>query len=105
MTCPFLSQRDMAIPGICALPAQTPMRMGSRVPLNLVEKGPGRTGRNRWTDTRHNAFGPRLGIAYQIRPDTVIRAGGGIYYVPVREGANADTHNTGFAGYRNIFQP
>ena len=25
--------------------------------------------------------------------------------MPVREGANADTHNTGFAGYRNIFQP
>jgi hypothetical protein len=67
--------------------------------------GPGRTGKFRWTNTRTDAFGPRLGVAYLVTPNTVLRAGGGIFYMPEREPANSDTHNTGFAGYRTVSAP
>ena len=67
--------------------------------------GPGRIGQNRFTDFRKNGWGPRIGFAYQVTPTTVVRAGGGLFYDPPREGGNADTHNTGFAGYRSVFQP
>ena len=67
--------------------------------------GPGRIGQNRFTDFRKNGWGPRIGFAYQVTPTTVVRAGGGLFYDPPREGGNADTHNTGFAGYRTVNQP
>ncbi len=47
---------------------------------------------------RENAFGPRLGIAYQLTPKTVIRTGGSIYYMPPREDGNADNGTQGYAG-------
>ncbi len=48
--------------------------------------GPGRTGKHRFYNTRTNAWGPRLGLAYLVKPNTVLRAGGGLYYSPIREG-------------------
>jgi hypothetical protein len=36
--------------------------------------------------TRWNDFGPRLGVAYQIAPKTVIRAGYGFFYSPENDG-------------------
>ncbi len=48
--------------------------------------------------TRKNAFGPRLGFAYQLTPKTVIRSGGSIYYQPAREDGNADNGTQGYAG-------
>lgn len=60
--------------------------------------GTGRTGLDRFAETRENAFGPRLGIAYQLTPKTVIRAGSGIYYQPTREDGNADKGVQGFGG-------
>lgn len=60
--------------------------------------GPGRSGIDRFGDTRLNAWGPRAGFAYRIYPSTVIRGGGGIFYMPVREDGNADNGNMGFAG-------
>jgi hypothetical protein len=41
--------------------------------------GPGRIG-GQVTKTYPWAFGPRLGIAYQLAPNTVLRAGGGVTY-------------------------
>src|SRR5215831_7817397 len=49
-------------------------------------------------ETRMNAFGPRLGIAYQVNSKTVIRTGGAIYYQPPREDGNADNGIQGFGG-------
>jgi hypothetical protein len=66
--------------------------------LIFAGEGPGRTGQKRFTDTRYDAWGPRLGIAYQVMPQTVIRAGGAIYYIPMRTGGNADRRTTGFGG-------
>jgi hypothetical protein len=91
--------------GIICLTCPNPAADGYPGAIQFGGVGPGRTGRYRWTDTRYDALGPRLGVAYQIRPDTVIRAGGGIYYEPLREGANADRENNGFAGYRTVNQP
>ncbi len=66
--------------------------------LVFAGDGPGRNGQKRFTETRYNAFGPRLGIAYQVTPQTVIRAGGAVYYIPMRTGGNADRRTTGFGG-------
>ncbi|MCU1330426.1 MAG: hypothetical protein JWN34_5796, partial [Bryobacterales bacterium] len=49
-------------------------------------------------DTRKNAFGPRLGLAYQLNPKTVIRAGGAIMWDIIREDGNADNGIQGFGG-------
>jgi len=49
-------------------------------------------------ETRMNAFGPRLGIAYQVNSKTMIRTGGAIYYQPPREDGNADNGIQGFGG-------
>src|SRR5262249_30055852 len=34
--------------------------------------GPGRLGISTPQDTYHNSYGPRVGFAYQVRPDTVV---------------------------------
>ena len=52
----------------------------------------------RFGETRKNAFGPRLGFAYQLDAKTVIRSGSAIYYQPSREDGNADNGIQGFAG-------
>jgi trimeric autotransporter adhesin len=47
--------------------------------------GTGGNSRNLW-DARWKDFGPRLGFAYQLTPDTVIRGGFGISYLPSNTG-------------------
>jgi hypothetical protein len=66
--------------------------------MEFAGDGPGRSGKRRFGDTRKNAFGPRLGFAYKLTENTVIRAGGAIYYQPTREDGNADNGVQGFAG-------
>jgi hypothetical protein len=59
----------------------------------------GRDGQpERFGDTKMNAWGPRLGIAYQLNSKTVLRSGGAIYYQPSREDGNADNGIQGFGG-------
>jgi hypothetical protein len=48
--------------------------------------------------TRKNAFGPRIGFAYQLNAKTVVRSGSAIYYQPSREDGNADNGIQGFGG-------
>jgi len=48
--------------------------------LTFLGNGAGRNGQRSFSDTYFKAFGPRLGIAYQLMPKTVIRSGYGIYY-------------------------
>jgi Carboxypeptidase regulatory-like domain len=66
--------------------------------MEFAGEGAGRSGKPRFGETRKNAFGPRLGFAYQLTSRTVIRAGGSIYYQPTREDGNADNGIQGFAG-------
>jgi hypothetical protein len=43
-------------------------------------EGPGRIGRRSFVDTDYSGYGPRIGLAYQFTPKTVVRAGYGVYY-------------------------
>ena len=52
-------------------------------------------GRNYWKGEKNN-FMPRVGIAYQLRPKTIVRTGFGIYYASI--GVNySNTNQTGFS--------
>jgi hypothetical protein len=48
--------------------------------LTFLGEGQGRNGNTRLADIYGKAFGPRLGMAYQLMPKTVLRGGYGIYY-------------------------
>lgn len=50
--------------------------------LLFAGTGQGRSGSLSLSDGWYKGFGPRLGIAYQATPKTVIRASAGIYYAP-----------------------
>ena len=60
--------------------------------------GPGRTGQSTPQSTFTKGIGPRLGFAYQVLPETVIRAGYGIYFSNLGVGGFAENDSQGFAG-------
>jgi hypothetical protein len=64
----------------------------------FLGKGAGRTGSNGSQDTFHSSYGPRIGLAYQARPDTVVRAGYGIYYQNLKVGGFGENDSQGFFG-------
>jgi hypothetical protein len=64
----------------------------------FLGKGTGRTGSNSYQDTFHDSYGPRIGFAYQVHPDTVIRAGYGIYYQNLKIGGFGENDSQGFFG-------
>jgi hypothetical protein len=51
--------------------------------LRFVGSGQGRTGDRTFYQTG-KGYGPRLGLAYQPAPNTVVRGGFGIAYVPIK---------------------
>jgi hypothetical protein len=50
--------------------------------LVFAGQGAGRTGSRSLSDGWYGGWGPRLGIAYQATPKTVVRASGGVYFAP-----------------------
>ena len=55
----------------------------------------GASGRNYWQAERNN-FQPRIGLAYQLKPKTIIRAGYGVFTASI--GVNySNTNQTGFS--------
>ena len=58
--------------------------------------GTGRLGGSSPQSIFKKAFGPRLGLAYTVGPNTVIRAGYGIYYSTQRVGGFAENDSQGF---------
>lgn len=58
--------------------------------------GPGRNGKTRPQNIYTRDFAPRVGFAYAINDNTVIRGGYGIYYEPLKEGSFADQDSLGF---------
>lgn len=66
--------------------------------LEFAGSGQGRSGKNRFQDTRKNGFGPRVGFAYQATSRTVVRGGSAIFYQAMREDGNADNGVQGFGG-------
>lgn len=67
--------------------------------------GPGRLGENSPQDTFHSSYGPRIGFAYQVHPDTVVRAGYGIYYSNLKIGGFGENDSAGFFGSYNYPTP
>jgi hypothetical protein len=59
--------------------------------------------------TRYRYFAPRLGLAYRLRPDTVIRAGFGISYTPFTDNTYAYNYpvraNNSYQPVGNGFSP
>ena len=68
--------------------------------LTFMGNGPGRTGKRTFYDSPHG-WGPRAGLAFQLTSNTVIRAGGGIFYSPSRLGHD----NTGFTSFPSWSSP
>ena len=64
----------------------------------FLGKGAGRTGSNGSQDTFHNSYGPRIGLAFQVNPNTVVRAGYGIYYQNLKIGGFGENDSQGFFG-------
>ena len=64
----------------------------------FLGKGTGRTGSNGSQNTFHSSYGPRLGLAYQLAPNTVVRAGYGIYYQNLKIGGFGENDSQGFFG-------
>ncbi len=62
--------------------------------------GPGRTGVKRFYPTDYSAIGPRLGMAYQLTPKTVLRGGWSIYYQGLSSGGCGC--RAGFAGSNDL---
>ncbi len=65
-----------------------------RTPGGLLFAGVNGAPRGLW-DTDANNFSPRLGLAYLVRPRTVLRAGYGVYFGPL----GADRNNVTQQGY------
>ncbi len=63
--------------------------------------GTGRTGSNSSQNTFHSSYGPRVGFAFQARPNTVVRAGYGIYYQNLKIGGFGENDSQGFFGSYN----
>lgn len=61
-------------------------------------KGPGRLGGSTPQSTFYHSFGPRIGFAYQLLPNTALRAGYGIYYQAVKVGGFGENDSNGFFG-------
>jgi hypothetical protein len=64
--------------------------------------GTGRNGKTRPQNIYTKAFGPRLGFAYSINSNTVLRGGYGIFYEPLKEGSFADQDGLGFFNRQTI---
>lgn len=64
----------------------------------FLGSGTGRTGHSGAQDTFHNSYGPRVGFAYQVHPNTVVRAGYGIYFQNLKVGGYGENDSQGFFG-------
>lgn len=59
--------------------------------------GPGRTGLSTPESTYYKSFAPRVGLAYRLTPNTVVRSGYGIYYSPIIVSGFAEVDSAGFS--------
>jgi hypothetical protein len=67
--------------------------------------GTGRTGLDSPQSVYKKGFGPRLGLAYQLTPNTVIRSAYGIYYSPIIVNGFAQTDSDGFSNSYRVSAP
>jgi hypothetical protein len=69
--------------------------------------GPGRCNCERFTNLATEEFGPRLGFAYQLTSNTVVRGGYGIFYVPGGDtgGNDIGSQPLGYQGVASAVTP
>lgn len=65
--------------------------------MEFAGSGPGRTGLSTPESTYYKSLAPRVGLAYRLTPNTVIRAGYGIYYSPIIVSGFAEVDSAGFS--------
>ena len=72
---------------------------GTQLPgaYQFAGSGTGRTGTNTPQSIYWKALAPRLGLAYSLTPNTVIRTAYGIYYSPIIVNGFAQVESTGFS--------
>jgi hypothetical protein len=72
---------------------------GAELPgaYQFAGSGTGRTGTNTPQSVYWKALAPRLGLAYALTPNTVIRSAYGIYYSPIIVNGFAQVESTGFS--------
>lgn len=86
-----------------------PVAGGRPGALYFAGNGSGRTGSKALSDGWYKGIGPRLGVAYQATPKTVVRSSLGIYYAPgfrtrlVAYGFNNSYTATSSTGYDPAF--
>lgn len=97
-------EKESRVSNLC-MTCPNPKAGGIPGALQFAGNGPGRTGRPSFLDLRKDAWGPRLGFAYQAFPSFVIRGGGAVFYVAEREGGNADRAELGFGGNATFSSP
>jgi len=102
---PFPKKEEQSRVSNLCMSCPNPAAGGIPGALQFAGKGPGRIGQDSFLDLRKNAWGPRLGFAYQLTPTWVVRAGGAVFYIPEREGGNADRAEQGFRGSINVTSP
>ncbi len=73
--------------------AINPQAAGLRGAVVYAGAGPGRSGVRNFIHTYYGAHAPRLGLAYQLSPKTVVRAGAGLFYSPL---IGVDNNKQGF---------
>ncbi len=69
--------------------------------LTFAGTGPGRIGRRAFANA-WNGLAPRVGVAYEINPKTVVRASGGIFFAP---GMTPRIDATGFTATPSFMSP
>ncbi len=72
---------------------------GAELPgaFQFAGSGNGRTGTDTPQSIYWKALGPRLGFAYALTPNTVVRSAYGIYYAPIIVNGFAQVESTGFS--------
>ena len=102
---PFPKKEDQSRVSNLCLTCPNPAAGGIPGALRFAGNGPGRNGQSSFLDLRKDAWGPRIGFAYQITPSFVARAAGAVFYVAEREGGNADRAELGFGGNATFSSP
>ena len=97
-----LSSRKSAGPLRSIQPWPNPGADGLPGAYEFQGTGPGRDGRCSPMNQYWGSWGPRVGLAYQLDPRTVLRAAYGLYQTPLKISNFANTDSLGFfaVGYK-----